>query len=233
MRRPCAPARACRRRTSPSTPSCPSRAARTAACGGRSSTRSAASTSRRLRGEDVCFSWRAQLGGFQPRVAEEALVHKRFRPSRLGDRCPSTSATASATLGCTAGSARPGCRGATRARGPARVAGDRARAARRMPERRAAGAACCRGPRSRAGGSTASVALPEPCTCSLWAPDDVRDLLRPAVGPRGDPDRRQRAALLRRGRRQRRQPQRADPRRTTGTPTTSRTPAGGCWRAGR
>ena len=34
-------------------------------------------------GEDVSFSWRAQLGGFDLSVAEDALVHKRFRPSRL------------------------------------------------------------------------------------------------------------------------------------------------------
>jgi glycosyltransferase involved in cell wall biosynthesis len=38
---------------------------------------------RRLPGEDVCFSWRAQLRGFRFAVADEALVHKRFRPSRL------------------------------------------------------------------------------------------------------------------------------------------------------
>lgn len=34
-------------------------------------------------GEDVAFSWRAQLGGFRLSVAQGALVHKRFRPSRL------------------------------------------------------------------------------------------------------------------------------------------------------
>jgi glycosyltransferase involved in cell wall biosynthesis len=35
-------------------------------------------------GEDVSFSWRTQLSGFRLLVAEGALVHKRFRPSRLG-----------------------------------------------------------------------------------------------------------------------------------------------------
>jgi glycosyltransferase involved in cell wall biosynthesis len=34
-------------------------------------------------GEDVAFSWRAQLSGFSLLVAEEAVVHKRFRPRRL------------------------------------------------------------------------------------------------------------------------------------------------------
>jgi glycosyltransferase involved in cell wall biosynthesis len=34
-------------------------------------------------GEDVSFSWRAQLRGFRLCVAEGALVHKRFPPSRL------------------------------------------------------------------------------------------------------------------------------------------------------
>ena len=34
-------------------------------------------------GEDVCFSWRAQLGGFRFGVAQDAVVHKRFRPRRL------------------------------------------------------------------------------------------------------------------------------------------------------
>jgi glycosyltransferase involved in cell wall biosynthesis len=34
-------------------------------------------------GEDVSFSWRAQLSGFRLSVAEGALVHKRFRPSRV------------------------------------------------------------------------------------------------------------------------------------------------------
>jgi glycosyltransferase involved in cell wall biosynthesis len=33
--------------------------------------------------EDVSFSWRAQLHGFRLSIAEGALVHKRFRPSRL------------------------------------------------------------------------------------------------------------------------------------------------------
>jgi glycosyltransferase involved in cell wall biosynthesis len=37
----------------------------------------------RTAGEDVSFSWRAQLSGFRLSVAEGALVHKRFRPSRL------------------------------------------------------------------------------------------------------------------------------------------------------
>jgi glycosyltransferase involved in cell wall biosynthesis len=34
-------------------------------------------------GEDVSFSWRAQLRGFDLSVADLALVHKRFRPNRL------------------------------------------------------------------------------------------------------------------------------------------------------
>jgi glycosyltransferase involved in cell wall biosynthesis len=34
-------------------------------------------------GEDVAFSWRAQLRGFRLSVAKGALVHKRFRPTRL------------------------------------------------------------------------------------------------------------------------------------------------------
>jgi glycosyltransferase involved in cell wall biosynthesis len=34
-------------------------------------------------GEDVSFSWRAQLRGFDLSVADRALVHKRFRPNRL------------------------------------------------------------------------------------------------------------------------------------------------------
>jgi glycosyltransferase involved in cell wall biosynthesis len=38
---------------------------------------------RSLPGEDVCFSWRAQLRGFRFGVADEAVVHKRFRGSRL------------------------------------------------------------------------------------------------------------------------------------------------------
>jgi glycosyltransferase involved in cell wall biosynthesis len=37
---------------------------------------------RRHSGEDVSFSWRAQLRGFELSVAEQALVHKRFRPTR-------------------------------------------------------------------------------------------------------------------------------------------------------
>lgn len=39
---------------------------------------------RHAAGEDVSFSWRAQLDGFHLSVAESALVHKRLPPSRLG-----------------------------------------------------------------------------------------------------------------------------------------------------
>ena len=142
--------------------------ARTAACGGRSSTRSAGSTSAGFRARTCRFSWRAQLRGFRFGVADEALVHKRFRPSRvamarqyfrygIGDVWLYSRYRS-------AGMPRRDRRAVCASGGPSR------RACPRTPARRAAGAGCCRGPRSRAGGSPGACATGR-CSSSRWARD--------------------------------------------------------------